>query len=1672
MSQPTTRNDRSTKEVPNPKFEFAIDGPGNLSPEGPRHDNDSEDIRKIRIFPTHQEIASSRNPYLPSLDSSQLHLPGMDGLVDRHFRLYREDIVSQLRDAVKFQLDRQNNSGTKAARLDNSIRTYVYRNMEFKRLHCDRSEGLVVTIAIDQPQILHAMMPKSREDWWASTNRLQCNSLVCLLNPAGHAIFGTVVEQPIRRDHHGDGDEEKDVSEAAKETFPWRDLHSNGRQAILSMVLADEKDARIIAEYYTGRKSNRGLTLLEFPKVLIQAFQPTLASLQSMIGKKDLPFTDLLASSGEHIVSHIEPPVYSKQEGFRFDLSCLTSENTPLALSPNQPFDLQELVKSSSLDEKQGEALVHALTRRLAIIQGPPGTGKSFTSVALIRALLAARKQAELGPILLVTYTNHACDAVLEKCLDHGIQKVIRIGSRSKSGRLENLNLRFVSRTMERTALERREAYGNAKALRHDTAFVNETIDDLANSGNAKGLEGYLKDNYPQYHRQFWGKDDEGFQIVASKKPYITAWLYQKLSNTSRPNRTIEELLESQTNIWDMTSSERGGLYRYWVNDCQNIRKRQFRSSLKTYWRTRRDQDAARQEVDLRCLEQADIIGITTSGLARNLNLLKYLPIKSLFVEEAGEVLEAHTLTALLPSVEHAILIGDHLQLKPSVNNYDLSSESVRGKRYCLDMSTFERLVSPLEDMPGIKLPYSTLQTQRRMHPSISALIRETLYAALEDGPNVALYPEVVGMKKRLYWLDHSIPEAGSEDNEQFSTSKSNDFEVLLVVCLVAHLLSQGVYGPKDIAVITPYLGQLFKLRRALSEIFEVELDDQDEEALQKSNVYDNAASTQAPADKPKKTSLLEALKIATVDNFQGEEAKVVVVSLVRSNKDNNCGFLKTSNRINVLLSRAKHGMYIIGNSRTSASVPMWSKVLEVLEQQGNIGTSLALCCPRHPDTVIEVAEPADFEQFAPEGGCALKCDRRLKCGHACTQMCHSELRHNDVICYEPCPRMKPACDHVCKKICGVPCDRQCEELLKGINVTLPCGHVIKDLRCWENQAQSSLKCTVLAEKLVTNCGHVVKVKCHVDVNADDYICKVDCGGKLKCGHLCRTTCYQCAIWGEGERLHADCKSKCDKPFMTCNHKCMATCHDGVPCGTCQKQCEANCSHSRCDKRCGEPCNPCAQEDCGSACPHSKCSMPCAAPCDWIPCSKRCSKNLRCGHQCPSLCGEVCPIARYCQVCGEDAIKNMQVDFVEMTQYKDVDPDKDPIIVPRCGHAMTMSNMDGTLGIASVYDLGICGNIEGIKKSGPFSSDELKSLPGCPTCRGSLRSINRYGRLVRRVILDESTKRFVTSAGMQFGPLMERFLKTQKEFVNIPFAPTNSRPLNFRGSRHDQFRDISAITTGEKRYDEIKECRLNITRFFRKVHRDESPFARIWNLVNAARRRAGKTDEMDLQSPVSNVAFHIMALALLIRCDIALLVDVLAEFGKLRKGPLPPKIQVDLSKNRDECTKFIEDAWGAKDMERCVEGHIFFARYCAMEIPFATSSETENNLTTLGLKHLAVVEALCKENNTDRLNSLLPEVQDAKVSLIKKTFTQTVSSDERRSILAAMAKEFRGRGPRWYVCCNGHPFSVGQCGRPMEEAECPQCGETIGGKEHRPGVGVSVAEGLEEELRSMKMGGR
>lgn len=310
-------------------------------------------------------------------------------------------------------------------------------------------------------------------------------------------------------------------------------------------------------------------------------------------------------------------------------------------------------------------------------------------------------------------------------------------------------------------------------------------------------------------------------------------------------------------------------------------------------------------------------------------------------------------------------------------------------------------------------------------------------------------------MREDVFWLNHDNLEDGSSDDGRLK-SHSNEWEVGMTKALVRHLIQQGEYKSTDIAVLTPYTGQLQKLRSALSSEFEICLSDRDEEVLAREDFHFSPSEEAQLQGRLHKKGLIESVRLATVDNFQGEEAKVVIVSLVRSNPHQKAGFLRTKNRINVLLSRAQHGLYLIGNANTYAGVPMWAEIRQQLEDTDAFGCAFNLCCPRNKETPIQCADPEHVSRLSPEGGCSLPCDRRLEaCGHKCQAKCHSEAMHAVFFCPQPCPRVRLTCSHGCPKLCGDLCGR-CHVLLN--DVELLCGHKKDQVRCFEAQKPGDIQ--------------------------------------------------------------------------------------------------------------------------------------------------------------------------------------------------------------------------------------------------------------------------------------------------------------------------------------------------------------------------------------------------------------------------------------------------------------------------------------------------------------------------------------------------------------------------------------------------------------------------------------
>lgn len=1650
-SLPTAASEKMVDKRPGATFIVPREGPGG------RHNNDHENFCQIRIMPTLEEISSSRSEYLPETDPMQWHVGGLDGLLDRNFRLLREDTVGQLRDGIYEDMTPSNQSRSRKSQL----RKNFYHGATVVSLSFELFAGLQFEIGFPQPgQVREKPSARAREMWWHTSKRLQADALVCLIVPQKFVVFCTIA-QPARATKGGKEQEPRQQKQEAGTL--WKDPKT--ASVMLTLVDPTSDNIQFILDHYGARRAT--LSLVEFPGVLLPAFEPTLKALQSMRQAVDLPFPDLLVPSSveESLFVEIPPPVYATKPGFAFNLRCLMKNDADLYVRAGQPFNkLQELQDNSSLDNGQAAALVNCLQRKIGLIQGPPGTGKSYTGVALMKVLLANKKQ-DHGPIICVTYTNHALDQLLEDLLDNKVtSQVVRIGSRSKSKKLAPFNLRNIAKDAERTKMEKRRQWEAIRSLKYlETDFASLGLKSYPSDVQ---LQWHIREHHRHHYLQLFGKDKDGFQRPGGDDPrsVINHWLRSVHKSTAKA-RSLDEL--EYVNVFEMSQPERWLLREHWFQEIRKGWHNRVTVLVSSHTRDKKEFDEVYDELHLRCLAQADVIGVTTSGLARKLNMLRRLQCKVVLCEEAGEVLESHLLTALLPSVEHAILIGDHLQLAPQVQNYELSRENPRGGvKYSLDVSLFERLVDSQHSPMGCGLPFSTLETQRRMHPSIAQLVHDTLYPQLENAPSVHEYPEVAGMKKRLFWMDHRMPEADSSNTEALSTSHYNSFEVDMTVALVSHLVRQGRYRSGEIAVLTPYLGQLHKIRQALSQSFAIVLGEGDQDQLDNTGYEDDADRSKEGV----KASLLQSVRLATVDNFQGEEAKVVVISLVRSNLQNRCGFLRTSNRINVLLSRARHGMYIIGNSQTSINVPMWGQIVDILEQGNNIGESLELQCPRHPDTPIAVTGPDDFPRLSPEGGCDRHCVKRLKCGHACIQKCHSDILHNAVFCLEPCPRPRKGCTHLCPKKCGDPCPDKCLVNVFQEDRVLACGHLMQNLPCWQHQDLSTVLCQVQVEKVVPVCKHTVKVACHVDVDSVDYQCTAQCRVPLSCGHTCKSPCFRCTPRTSPDTIqtnHIVCKQPCGRKRSTCAHTCATPCHDKEPCPPCEAACDVQCGHSKCQRQCHEPCTPCAEEKCLSACPHSACSMPCAAPCDHIPCSRRCSEFLKCGHQCPSLCGEKCPPERYCQICGSNEIQNHDVDFVLGQAYKDINLDENPCIFPNCGHFLTMESMDAQMDLKQHYVVDADEKpIALTTSSHPFSMDDIKT---CATCRGPLRDISRYGRLVRRSLLDESTKKLILFLNREYVPLAEKLPQLVRELQQADKGKGYQWPTttNINGPRKNQVETMRWIVKKAQphRWDAVLSLVKRIDKYHERVEPEEQPFQRVRDMVESARRAKKTTGSLEVENDLVQTKGALQATALSLRLYIALLADFLS-LAK-HAGVRDAQIKMNLQKSRDESESLIHAAVTSNRLSQQVEGHVFLVQLYALEQVHPASIEAQDDHLQRARTSIIEARRLCSEF-PGQTRGLAEEIDNAEHLLSGSTFYAAVTNEERMEVITAMAREFRVTG-HWYYCRNGHPFTIGECGGAMETSSCPECGAPVGGRQHQAAEGVTRADDLERNFGEMRL---
>lgn len=279
-----------------------------------------------------------------------------------------------------------------------------------------------------------------------------------------------------------------------------------------------------------------------------------------------------------------------------------------------------------------------------------------------------------------------------------------------------------------------------------------------------------------------------------------------------------------------------------------------------------------------------------------------------------------------------SIVIGDHRQLPPMLNEQDFK-EALRSlnddkataladdiDRQFVDTSQFARLILNPNVSKSIK---SVFTEQYRMHPQINDAIKQ-FYKNDEGGLSCGLdpkkvdYPRLSEPESRYHGFYHPgfiSPDTHVlwikvDEPEQRSDSRAlyNEKEVEAVKRVLQYLMHSE--GFKEYMQYWDENIKSEERRNLEKEIGVISFYSQQVKYLNEVKSF------------AKKNGM--RVKLNTVDKFQGMERNIVIVSTVRSDKykttkgiepNDNPGFAKSPERLNVALSRARRLLIIVGNN-------------------------------------------------------------------------------------------------------------------------------------------------------------------------------------------------------------------------------------------------------------------------------------------------------------------------------------------------------------------------------------------------------------------------------------------------------------------------------------------------------------------------------------------------------------------------------------------------------------------------------------------------------------------------------------------------------------------------------------------------------------------------------------
>ncbi|PBK87850.1 P-loop containing nucleoside triphosphate hydrolase protein [Armillaria gallica] len=307
-----------------------------------------------------------------------------------------------------------------------------------------------------------------------------------------------------------------------------------------------------------------------------------------------------------------------------------------------------------------------------------------------------------------------------------------------------------------------------------------------------------------------------------------------------------------------------------------------------------------------------------------------------IFIDEAGQATEPEAMIAvktMADNMTNVILSGDPKQLGPIVR-------SAVARELGLELSYIERLMQRdlYEEEDGHGHSVVKLTQNFRSHPAILKFPNERFYKGeLQPCADPKSITAFIGSKhleaKKFPIVFHSM--AGKDDREASSPSFFNIDEVLDVMRTIEELRSDKKLRitDNDIGVIAPYHAQVLKIRNILRRGY-------------------------------------EGIKVGSVEEFQGQERKVIIISTVRSSKEfieydlrHTLGFVASPRRFNVAVTRAQALLVVVGDPNVLSLDPLWRLFLNYVYKHGGWKG-----LPISWDPDAEVDEAGGYDRAVREG--------------------------------------------------------------------------------------------------------------------------------------------------------------------------------------------------------------------------------------------------------------------------------------------------------------------------------------------------------------------------------------------------------------------------------------------------------------------------------------------------------------------------------------------------------------------------------------------------------------------------------------------------------------------------------------------------------------------------------